>query len=292
MFFSSYSLIKFYLFWKMKKICLVNGGDFVLGIDTQYILSRQIGGKPVQPVTAEEGGIFHLGSLLSRRSCDVVAPDSVLLHLRKGGETFFLLVDRIIDEIELSEAPISLPPASPALAEQLCPQVVVCGNLVVLLLDPSGIIPVSQQLGAKVGWVTEENFFVPPEEPEQEGLECEEEGEKDKDGPEPQHDVTAEAEAKDKTGHVLAGDSERRQEKATAVSVNEETFKNVMTWTIAQFKQGKVGNDNRLGMEQLPPDLVQQKGLSDTVIQYLIDQIALRCQESMNRSRPGENHGD
>ncbi|MCI5149922.1 MAG: hypothetical protein D3916_11140, partial [Candidatus Electrothrix sp. MAN1_4] len=59
---------------------------------------------------------------------------------------------------------------------------------------------------------------------------------------------------------------------------------------ISQFKQGKVSTE-QLGADKLPPGLVHQDGLSDTVIQYLIDQISLRCQESITPSQPGERHG-
>lgn len=72
--------------------------------------------------------------------------------------------------------------------------------------------------------------------------------------------------------------------------MDEETFKRVMAWTIAQFKQGKVGAEH-LAADQLPPGLVQQEGVSDTVLQYLIDQISLRCQESITPIQPGEQHG-
>ncbi|CAK8721412.1 MAG: hypothetical protein CDV28_10434 [Candidatus Electronema aureum] len=85
-----------------------------------------------------------------------------------------------------------------------------------------------------------------------------------------------------------------QEKKETAASIDEETFKKVMTWTIACFKQSKTGGEEpHLSMEQLPPDLakmVRQKGLSENIIQYLIDQIVLRCQESAGRRMPGEQH--
>ncbi|MGX9726953.1 MAG: hypothetical protein ACTFAK_06430 [Candidatus Electronema sp. VV] len=80
---------------------------------------------------------------------------------------------------------------------------------------------------------------------------------------------------------------ERQKEESAAI--DEETFKKVMTWTVARFKQRKTGEELRLGIEQLPPDLaalVQEKGLSSSIIQYLIDQIVLRCQESAGRKTP------
>lgn len=80
---------------------------------------------------------------------------------------------------------------------------------------------------------------------------------------------------------------ERQKEESAAI--DEETFKKVMTWTVARFKQRKAGEELRLGIEQLPSDLaalVQEKGLSSSIIQYLIDQIVLRCQESAGRKTP------
>ncbi|MCI5223764.1 MAG: hypothetical protein D3924_14105, partial [Candidatus Electrothrix sp. AR4] len=148
----------------MKKICLVKGGNFVLGIDDQYILSRQTTvGKLTQSAGDVGEKVFHLGSLFSRKPYDVAVPGSVSLHLQKGNEPLYLLVDRVIDDVEVSDQSSPLPPSCPSLAEQLCPQVVLCGNLVVLLLDPAQIIPVSEQLGDRVGWVAEKDFFIAPE---------------------------------------------------------------------------------------------------------------------------------
>ncbi|MCI5149838.1 MAG: hypothetical protein D3916_10720, partial [Candidatus Electrothrix sp. MAN1_4] len=134
----------------MKKVCLVKGGNFVLGIETRYILSRQ--NEMLAPGTAvQEGNIFHLSSLLDRRHCDRPGPSSVFLHLEKEGNKFFLLVDQVIDEIELSGHTTRLPPPSPELAQTLFPQVAISMNLVVLLLDPGQIIPVARQLGQGIG---------------------------------------------------------------------------------------------------------------------------------------------
>uniref|UniRef100_UPI004055A882 hypothetical protein n=1 Tax=Candidatus Electronema sp. TaxID=2698783 RepID=UPI004055A882 len=80
---------------------------------------------------------------------------------------------------------------------------------------------------------------------------------------------------------------ERQKEESAAI--DEETFKKVMAWTVACFKRRQPGEELRLGIEQLPPDLavlVREKGLSSSIIQYLIDQIVLRCQDSAGRKTP------
>ncbi len=79
-----------------KKVCLVKGGNFVLGIETCYILSRQ-NGMLAPETEVKEGNIFHLGSLLGRTHCQRPDPGSVFLQLEKGENNFFLFFDQVID---------------------------------------------------------------------------------------------------------------------------------------------------------------------------------------------------
>ncbi|MCI5212263.1 MAG: hypothetical protein D3910_26555, partial [Candidatus Electrothrix sp. ATG2] len=140
----------------MKKVCLVKGGDFVLGIEARYIIARQQEIPPPETVT-KESGVFHLSSLLAQKRCEGLEPGAVVLYLQKGEHTFFLLVDQVIDEIELPEQTTQLPPPSPALTEQLCPHVAIYMNLVVLLLDPAQVISVARQLGQGIGILASEH---------------------------------------------------------------------------------------------------------------------------------------
>jgi len=247
----------------MKKVCLVKGGNFVLGIEACYIRSRQNGLlTPETEVT--EGNIFHLGSLLGRKHCDRPESGSVFLQLEKGKNNFFLLVDQVIDEIELPEQTTQLPPPSPGLAQLLFPNVAISMNLVVLLLDPGQIIPVANQLGQGIGLLAKKHC-VQVRAPQ------------------------TRSPAVDTAPPPITRRKKIQKHKKRPKSVDEETFKRIMAWTISQFKQGKVSAEE-LAADQLPPGLVQQKGLSDTVIQYLIDQISLRCQESINPTQPEEHH--
>ncbi|WLE98651.1 MAG: hypothetical protein QTN59_07380 [Candidatus Electrothrix communis] len=247
-----------------------------MGIEECYILSRQNGMLP-QEVASKERKIFHLGSLLSRKHCEHPDPGSVFLRLHKGEKTFFLLVDQVIDEIELPEQTTCLPSPSPELAKQLCPQIAVSMNRVVLLLDPAQVIPLAEQLGQGIGLLAAEHWSQTEKLPEQ---------------PPVPVDSTAQQPAKGtKNTGPAASKKLIQKNKKRPKSVDEETFKRIMSWTISQFKQGKVGAE-QLAVDQLPPGLVQQQGVSDAVIQYLIDQIALRCQESITPGQPGEHHVD
>jgi hypothetical protein len=286
----------------MKKVCLVQGGKFVLGIEDRYILSRHNGMLP-QEIASKEREIFHLGSLLARKHCEHPEPGSVFLQLHKGKSTFFLLVDQIIDDIELPEQTTRLPPPSPGLAEQLCPQVAVCMNLVVLLLDPAQVIPIAQQLGQGIGLLAVEHCLQAKEQISQDQppvpVDCDVQqpvqpispvqsvhpakGTGTKSRPEIVSEAVKNPGPSDPKKQI-------QKNKKRPKSVDEETFKRIMSWTISQFKQGKISTE-QLAANQLPPGLVQQEGVSDTVIQYLIDQISLRCQESITPNRPGEHHG-
>lgn len=247
-----------------------------MGIEDCYILSRQNGTLPPETVKKKRN-VFHLSSLLACKHCDRPEPGSVFLQIKKGKSSFFLLVDQVIDEIELPAKTTRLPPPSPEFAQQLFPKVAVCMNLIVLLLDPGQIIPVAQKLGPKIGLLPpkycvqaqkEANRYVPV-------------------------DPAATMQQKRKKAKPIATKTTKKKikkDKKRPKSVDEETFKGVMAWTIAQFKQGKV-SEEQLNAKKLPPGLVQQEELSDTVIQYLIDQISLRCQESITPNRPRERHG-
>lgn len=275
----------------MKKVCLVQGGNFVLGIEARYILSRQHGMLP-QKTAGTTGEIFHLGSLLARKQCDRPDPGSVFLQLHKGKKTFFLLVDQVIDEIELPEQTTRMPPPSPELAEQLCPQVAVCMNLVVLLLDPGQVIPVARRLGQGIGLLGPEHCFRKNSRKSSRNVRdfpdlTEHADQQPKKNT--KNNSAPSVETKKNAGPAVSNIPIRRDKKRPK-SVDEETFKRVMAWTIAQFKQGKVGAEH-LAADRLPPGLVRQEGVSDTVIQYLIDQISLRCQESITPTRSGEQHG-
>ncbi|MCI5144738.1 MAG: hypothetical protein D3923_04245 [Candidatus Electrothrix sp. AR3] len=245
----------------MNTICLVKGGTFLLGIDIQDIITRTTYDKVAQDSTCER--MFHLGALLSQQPCSTLESNAPCLQLKTQTGSLFLLVDQVMEEIELKEEPIPLPSTSPSLAKQLCPQAVIHGTSAVMLLASTEIESISEQLGDGIGWTAVKALLVnesPPQEKEQSKTEEEDL-------------VAAEPETED---------------KSTAASIDEETFKKIMSWTITQFKQS---NKKDLSMEQLPPNLakmIEQKGLSMNVIQYLIEQIVFRCQESMHQGTTGE----
>jgi hypothetical protein len=304
----------------MNTICLVQGGGFLIGINDADIASRMTAGTVP---SAGRVRTADLGALLACRPGRTAPPDSPCLELRGQDETFFLLVDRIEGEVEAAAPPAPLPSACPALTARLCPQTGVCGAAAVPILDPAQVIPVCALLGKGIGLIPEEeperleetaaeqteleerawavaveeptngqeSLFSPPEEPllTEEAEPAARQAAHDRDelfsGLE---EESASPKAEDEPEPTAA---EQEQPGKSSDSIDEHTFKEVMSWTVARFKQGCA---EYLGVEHLPPELaarVRQKGLDRNVIQYLIDQIVLRCQESVQRKKPGEQHG-
>ncbi len=295
----------------MKNICVVQGGSFLLGIAEQDIIGRMPWAEAVPLLQQDGGAVIQLGALLLRQPGGIPAPDAVCLELRG----VFLVVDQIAaDNVALLNPPGPLPPACPRLAARLCPQVTIWGDTPVLLLDPAQLLPVAEELGGGIGMVamlddqgdlqtaptadevpeetamTEEQTQPPaadkklPEITEEEALAC----------------IDTEEQSSTESAPVEACPAEEpapplspEQKKKDAAAIDEETFKKVMAWTVSCFKQRKAGEELRLGIDQLPSELavlVQEKGLSSSIIQYLIDQIVLRCQESAGQKTPGKKH--
>lgn len=356
----------------MRTICIAQGGRFLLGIDAEDILARRAWSE------AKPGGkIVQLSALLSQQPGGAVPSDAICLELQGEDETFFLLIDRIVDEAEVINPPGPLPPACPPLAARLCPQVTIWGDTPVLLLDPAQVMPVAAELGEGIGLLITEKEIVPElpeeelpafleepaltstsseeplaffdEEPDKPAAETEQAvvedsaaedeaidffaepdgAEEEQDDPffpviektaplftkaqpeemaeleEPTEPVAAISEdlvVATETGPGVcfrdanADEPERpptESQKKESSTIDEETFKKVMTWTIARFKQSRAGQELHLSTEQLPSELagmMEQKGLNRNIIQYLIDQIVLRCKESAGRNVPGEKH--
>ncbi|XOF34378.1 MAG: chemotaxis protein CheW [Candidatus Electrothrix sp. YB6] len=296
----------------MKKVCLVQGGDFVLGIDSRSILSRQNGTVAVQSAAERNREIIHLGALLSQQpfETEIPSPDCVILELRTGKTSFFLLVDQVVDELEVTRQPTALPPSSSARTGKLCPAAVVIGNNVVLLLNPARVLPVADQLGSRAGRAAKplssdaagaRKKKVLKKAPEKTAAPAAPVAEQSSSVPKTKLHKAEPEQAKKRAAPSGTGTApapaerrqKRKQQKNHPAVVDEETFHKVMTWTIAQFSQGRVEHE-QITADQLPPELLPKNGVNRKVIQYLIDQIALRCQgnkETMNRNRPGEQHG-
>ena len=62
-----------------------------------------------------------------------------------------------------------------------------------------------------------------------------------------------------------------------------KTFELIVSWTIAKYKKCNSGDTFEIDANELPIDLIRQKGLSNAVLQYLIDQTILRCKKTFGQ---------
>ncbi len=286
----------------MKNVCIVQGGPFLLGIDCDHVIARRTWAETAAQVE-KESRIFQLDALLSRQAAQAVPDKAVCLELRNGEERVFLVADRLAaDEVEMSNPPAPLPSACPALTAKLCPQVILWEDMPILLLEPTQLIPFAAELGKNIGVLllpaeekADAQAAVPePEEDDPFFPEIEEE----EDAPsEPPPAMPFFLEASLAESSVPAKEDEplppvQEVQKKESAAIDEETFKQVMSWTIARFKQSRNGQELHLGVDQLPSDLaglIRRKGLNENVIEYLMEQIVLRCKETMSRKKQRDN---
>ncbi len=331
----------------MKKVCIVQAGPFLLGIDSGNTIARYSWSETSAQVKKEQK-IFQLDALLSRQIAHTVPDESICLELRSEQESVFVVADQIVaDDVEIINPPNSLPASCPVLTAQLFPQMLIWEEKPVLLLEPAQLLPVAAKLGENIGLLTTiekdnaENkpvlllepaqlFPVAAELGENIGLltttieqdkaeneltsepEAELESDTEEDDPffpveeettpeevqdkipEPKEtplffmeDAIAEVAAESVVDEAKQADPQETQKKDSS-SVDEETFKRVMSWTISRFKQSSSGEELQLRTDQLPPELasmVERKGLDKNVIEYLMEQIVLRCKESIHRKK-------
>lgn len=287
----------------MKNVCIVQGGPFLLGIDCDNVIARRTWIE-TSAQAKQEDTFFHLAALLSKQAAQAVPDEAVCLELRNGEERVVLVADRIAaDEVGMSNPPAPLPSACPALTAKLCPQVIIWEELPVLLLEPTQLAVTAAELGENIGLLlpaeesADAQAAVPEEEDDPFFPEIEEDEAEDDAPSEPTPTMPFFLE------NALAESAATAQEEEPepppvqdapnkeSTAIDEETFKQVMSWTIARFKQQRGKKEEmRLGVEQLPSALagmIKRKGLNENVIEYLMEQIVLRCKETMSRKKAG-----
>ena len=287
----------------MKHVCIVQSGPFLLGIDCDHVIARRTWAETAAQVE-QEGTVFQLDALLSRQAAQAVPDEAVCLELRNGEEHVFLIADRLAaDQVEIVNPPGPLPSACPALTAKLCPQVTIWEELPILLLEPMQLVATALELGQNIGVLlmpaaekADAQTAVPePEEDDPFFPETEEEEAEDAPS-EPQaampfflENALAESAKADELEQPPPVQEAQKKESA---AIDEETFKQVMSWTVTRFKQSRRGQELHLGVEQLPSELagmIKRKGLNKNVIEYLMEQIVLRCKETMSRNKQGDN---
>lgn len=267
----------------MKKICIVQGGHFLLGITQEDVIAHAAWAETAPQAQDKDKRMFHLEAFLSRQIAQTVSAQAVCLELRhQEDDRLFLVADRLVaDEAEVGESISPLPRSCPALTVKLCPQVLIWQEMPILLLEPRQVLSVAAELGQDIG------VLPPPFSEEPISSAAARASEADKERSALQETLTEAAAAK--------ANQEARKKEAAAI--DEAVLKPVISWTIARFKEqcGKGKHEElRLTMDQLPSELIEMikgKGLDNKVIEYLMEQIVLRCKASMCcKKKKGNSH--
>jgi len=142
----------------MEKICLLEAGKFLLGIDAAAIVREET----IKTFIAEEKGpeniLIHLASLLSQQSPVLLDENNCGIVVESGDKQLLLVIDGILEEITSPDGFESLPLLYPELAKSCCPKIFVYKNQVVLLLDACELDSVCEQLGTSCGRIPVDEF--------------------------------------------------------------------------------------------------------------------------------------
>lgn len=141
----------------IEKICLVQAGKFLLGIDAAVIHATHPAdeyAKEREPDTP----LLHLDAFFGQQSLEAVATE--VLELVEEFVLPALLVDRVIGEINAPDHFEPLPLLYPELAECCCPQIFLHEEQVFLLFEPGKIKQVCDQLYTGHGFITLEELVT------------------------------------------------------------------------------------------------------------------------------------
>ena len=127
----------------MEQICLVEAGNFFVGIHSDCIDSV----IQREQYSQHQKKLLHLESFFCQGKSDDYPQVGVILHMATKSGLPDLLVDRLVVEIDFPGRFETLPKLYPALSGQCCPQIFIYDNQPVLLLDIDGFISCLEQLG-------------------------------------------------------------------------------------------------------------------------------------------------
>ncbi len=130
----------------MKKITLVEAGNFLIGLDSDAIKAIH----PPEDLQQTSRPALHLESFFRQQACAPVE-DGTVLQMKEATGLPDLQVDRIGTEIDMPAHFSDLPPLYPALAAECCPQIFFYAGQPVLQLDVHGLARVVEKIGVDIG---------------------------------------------------------------------------------------------------------------------------------------------
>ncbi|RUM43524.1 MAG: hypothetical protein DSY80_05485 [Desulfocapsa sp.] len=123
----------------MEKICLIRVGNYLLGIDISVVHKKQKLSSFIAEEQGDEISLILLGPLFDYHT--TVLPDSegCILEVKSTAGSLILVIDSFSAKTVAFERSESLPRLYPDLTKICCPQIMICENQPVLLLDVNGL---------------------------------------------------------------------------------------------------------------------------------------------------------
>jgi len=240
----------------MNKICIIEAGEFLLGIDTSTIVSIRDMGIFISDKQADNPSLFHLASFLSMQSLPIPEGDKVVIEVKNDTEiSTTLLVNRVIGEIEAPSHFEPLPLLYPDLASKCCPHVLLHNEQVVLLLDVIELIATAEKIDTAHGILSLNDFTGVTE---------------------TEHETKNDSENQASVDHQDAHIPETKT-IPPETTMDKTIFNKIVIWTIDAFIDCDKGEPIVITMDMIPSGLIEQQGSNDEKVQMVIDETITSC---------------
>lgn len=123
----------------MEKICLVEAGEYLLGIDAATVIRQMDVNSFMDEEQEDEPSLISLASFFNQNTAVDCQAKSFVVEVKSSGKPLVLLVDRLVDELEGAVHFQSLPLLYPEFARRCCPRIMLHKDQPVLLLDVAGM---------------------------------------------------------------------------------------------------------------------------------------------------------
>ncbi|MCK5542352.1 MAG: hypothetical protein KAI40_06635 [Desulfobacterales bacterium] len=244
----------------MEKICLVKAGKFLLGLDTSHIISTlNLNDLKAGEISETDSFFLLLESFLSQKHLDISGSKVIVLKNKTNSKHLTLLVDKTLEEIDLPQRLEPYPMLYPELAKKCCPKVFIYNDQVVLLLDPKQLSITHKKLKTEHGLITLNDLMSIAEKVEQEDI--------------LQSDSSDTSDTKSET-----------PKSKPETKIDDQAINTLVSWTFDKFNKFDSNEEIIISVDELPPGLIQQEGLSKESLQQLIDKIILQCEKTKYRT--------
>lgn len=253
----------------MYKICVIEVGEFLLGIDTSSIVSIRDMDTFISDKQEDNPSLFHLASFLSKQSLPIPEGDKVVIEVKNDKEIFTILVaNRVIGKIETPSHFEPLPLLYPDLASKCCPHVFLHDEQVVLLLDVVEFIATAENMENAHGILSLNDFVAGITETEQESK---------ADSDKRQPDITVSSPENKPSADLQGANIPEAKTDPPKTKMDETQFNKIVIWTIDTFIHCDKSEPVVVTMDMMPPELIQQQGSNDERVQIVIDETITNC---------------